>query len=543
MCDPPPTPRQLASASAPSDSEHPKARVGMFQQVVPKTIKRAIIPGAQHAHTGSPPPTASGLPQLFDPNHSPIRDFAPSTTSSLSSSTKGIQWADTMPQRPKGSYPLFPDFEDPLLASTSLETGEPERDPPTFIIFGSAGFHPHHQGPFHHPLHAYSSYGARDYVDSKGTRSTFSTVGTFSTVDTVDSHDPQIRCGQCLQLFDTEAERERHWKLGSDQGDVESVISAPDDTNCCKAPRRDIREEAETAPKPSLPSTQENPGLDSPKSMATSLTCNTPGPASGRHLSQTAPLNLEPGEQSESPLSQTTQSEASEAEIESQLAERKASMIDSVVSFVMSRIKLGFAQARGGSEEPPPPAATTEPSKRSEQAGSGLQNSRKRARPAGNGFGADGEDDDADPTGANKKAKSKDAPRFACPYFKYNPIMYKTAQNCPGPGWQDVHRVKEHLYRRHRQPKYRCQRCWQPFRDEAGFVDHQRALEPCPLREIEHVEGFDATQERSLRSRKRAKQDLSEPEKWREVYKVLFPHVEDDNVPSPCKPKKIKIKK
>ena len=54
---------------------------------------------------------------------------------------------------------------------------------------------------------------------------------------------------------------------------------------------------------------------------------------------------------------------------------------------------------------------------------------------------------------------------------------------------------------------------------------------------MEHVEGFDAAQEKSLRSRKRAKghPGLSETEKWREVYKILFPHVEYDDIPSPCK--------
>lgn len=66
-------------------------------------------------------------------------------------------------------------------------------------------------------------------------------------------------------------------------------------------------------------------------------------------------------------------------------------------------------------------------------------------------------------------------------------------------------------------------------------MDHQRTNEPCPLREMEYVEGFDAAQERSLKSRKRAGQTLSEAEKWRRVFKILFPHVLDDDIPSPCK--------
>ncbi|CVK91322.1 uncharacterized protein FMAN_09465 [Fusarium mangiferae] len=123
--------------------------------------------------------------------------------------------------------------------------------------------------------------------------------------------------------------------------------------------------------------------------------------------------------------------------------------------------------------------------------------------------------------------------KYACPYFKYNPAKYKDWRTCPGPGWNDVHRVKEHLYRRHKQPQYRCARCWQPFTDQQGLTHHQRADEPCPLREMGYVEGFDATQERNLRSRKRANQKLSETEKWKRVFKILFPHVLVDDIPSP----------
>jgi hypothetical protein len=52
---------------------------------------------------------------------------------------------------------------------------------------------------------------------------------------------------------------------------------------------------------------------------------------------------------------------------------------------------------------------------------------------------------------------------------------------------------------------------------------------------MEHVEVFDEAQEQSLKSRKRPGRDLSEEEKWRRVFKILFPHVLDDDIPSPCK--------
>jgi hypothetical protein len=32
--------------------------------------------------------------------------------------------------------------------------------------------------------------------------------------------------------------------------------------------------------------------------------------------------------------------------------------------------------------------------------------------------------------------------KFACPYFKRNPKKYRKWTSCPGPGWDEVHRVK-----------------------------------------------------------------------------------------------------
>jgi hypothetical protein len=46
------------------------------------------------------------------------------------------------------------------------------------------------------------------------------------------------------------------------------------------------------------------------------------------------------------------------------------------------------------------------------------------------------------------------------------------------------------------------------------------------------VEGFDKQQEKKLKSRKRS--TLSEEEKWRETFRILFPDDEEENIPSPC---------
>ncbi len=59
---------------------------------------------------------------------------------------------------------------------------------------------------------------------------------------------------------------------------------------------------------------------------------------------------------------------------------------------------------------------------------------------------------EADGDGRRKKAKrglvdaatpgQGGGKKFACPYFKRNPKKYRNWTSCPGPGWDEVHRVK-----------------------------------------------------------------------------------------------------
>jgi hypothetical protein len=46
---------------------------------------------------------------------------------------------------------------------------------------------------------------------------------------------------------------------------------------------------------------------------------------------------------------------------------------------------------------------------------------------------------------------------------------------------------------------------------------------------------FDAEQEKVLRSRKAMHQAKSEEEKWKIVYRILFPDTGPDDFPSPCR--------
>ncbi|KAF5538217.1 hypothetical protein FMEXI_9513 [Fusarium mexicanum] len=150
-----------------------------------------------------------------------------------------------------------------------------------------------------------------------------------------------------------------------------------------------------------------------------------------------------------------------------------------------------------------------------------------------------GEDDKTPDRAQKKREKTSNSSetRYVCPFFKHNREKYKTSQwkSCCWPGWTSVHRVKEHLYRRHMLPKFRCNRCRQDLKSAFNLNEHQRADTICQRQSEEpEEEGIDEEQERLLRIRKRKNgkaPQVAEEEKWVEMYKILFPH--DDPIPSP----------
>ncbi|RKL29643.1 hypothetical protein BFJ72_g11843 [Fusarium proliferatum] len=127
--------------------------------------------------------------------------------------------------------------------------------------------------------------------------------------------------------------------------------------------------------------------------------------------------------------------------------------------------------------------------------------------------------------------------RYVCPFFKHNRERYQTSQwkSCCWPGWTSVYRVKEHLYRRHILPKFRCNRCRQDFKSASNLNEHQRADNICQRQNEDLAEeGINEEQERLLRIRKRKNgksRQVTENEKWVDMYKILFP--DDNPVPTP----------
>ncbi|KAI0123339.1 hypothetical protein BJ170DRAFT_105571 [Xylariales sp. AK1849] len=115
--------------------------------------------------------------------------------------------------------------------------------------------------------------------------------------------------------------------------------------------------------------------------------------------------------------------------------------------------------------------------------------------------------------------------KLACPYFKRNPSKYVAERSCSGPGWLSVHRIKEHLYRRHQHPQYVCSRCKRGFAKQHDLDSHQNdtviSCSDAPVAEQDY-DGFGPYEEEKLRSKKH-RQLPTEEQKWFAVYQILFP--------------------
>ncbi|RDL29978.1 uncharacterized protein BP5553_10605 [Venustampulla echinocandica] len=130
-------------------------------------------------------------------------------------------------------------------------------------------------------------------------------------------------------------------------------------------------------------------------------------------------------------------------------------------------------------------------------------------------------------------SEGKDSPKFACPFRKcdantYNIYSYRV---CALSHWKTIARVKEHLYRCHQVAPH-CKRCWQTFKNQQQLDTHLTvaAQEICEIRPGNSPEGITPEIERRLRSRKKSHPNQTDEERWKDIYKLLFPNA---TVPSP----------
>ncbi|KAL0941189.1 uncharacterized protein CTRU02_203952 [Colletotrichum truncatum] len=150
---------------------------------------------------------------------------------------------------------------------------------------------------------------------------------------------------------------------------------------------------------------------------------------------------------------------------------------------------------------------------------------------------SDNEEEEDRDRGQKRAKTANDKRKFACPFFKYDQARYKDQRTCCGPGWHEIHRLKEHLYRQHR--LFTCSRCLEHFKNQKQLEAHQRATVPCKLREAgsrakDPGAGMSAETEKQVKSRKSGKQHEDNVSKWYELYHILFPgRIAKEDLPSP----------
>ena len=157
---------------------------------------------------------------------------------------------------------------------------------------------------------------------------------------------------------------------------------------------------------------------------------------------------------------ETTGTESDCADI-SWLSRQRRDLVDRIMrnlcAYLDSRATVGATTAAGVTEAAKAEENTQPPTENSES-GVGAEGGRgdsrirhaselKRSNPNENG-----EDDDGD--GDNRRHKrqhmapldkdeSREHGKFACPYYKRNRRKYSKWTTCPGPGWDEVYRVKQ----------------------------------------------------------------------------------------------------
>ncbi|GAB1317072.1 hypothetical protein MFIFM68171_07282 [Madurella fahalii] len=83
----------------------------------------------------------------------------------------------------------------------------------------------------------------------------------------------------------------------------------------------------------------------------------------------------------------------------------------------------------------------------------------------------------------NKRGSTTGGRRFACPVFKRYPESDQLSKVCYGPGWPDMHRLKEHLEWTHLKPPFLCHRCQHVFEADMELSGHLQQQLPCDKRE------------------------------------------------------------
>lgn len=167
-----------------------------------------------------------------------------------------------------------------------------------------------------------------------------------------------------------------------------------------------------------------------------------------------------------------------------------------------------------------------------------VTNNFKRNRGRG---GSDPDDDDNSDEEDNDdgRPKKKSAPgrvpqrRLKCPFYQREPDKYTKAA-CRGDGFTEMGKLKDHLKRVHTQP-LRCPRCYIDVDSIEERDEHLSQDLVCEKRPKPYDERIQPQVLRRLDFKRLPFSNARDMgEKWRIMYRILFPGGSDADIPSPC---------
>ncbi|OJD38666.1 zn2 cys6 dna-binding protein [Diplodia corticola] len=163
----------------------------------------------------------------------------------------------------------------------------------------------------------------------------------------------------------------------------------------------------------------------------------------------------------------------------------------------------------------------------------GKRKANDSSPPGGQEDGDGSKKQNPDPSGDPKSPSQVDSNRrLGCPYYKRQAmrgeIITPKSTSCVIPGFSTIYRLRHHRRSIH------CPRCYVAFASEQQLKPHLTAEEQCEeLPNPPPIEGFDKEQEVELRTRRRDKRSMTVEQKWRDTYRILFPHDSESTYPNP----------
>ncbi|KAF5875535.1 putative ankyrin repeat-containing protein [Botrytis fragariae] len=121
---------------------------------------------------------------------------------------------------------------------------------------------------------------------------------------------------------------------------------------------------------------------------------------------------------------------------------------------------------------------------------------------------------------------------LACPYFKHDPGRYGSSRACcRPPGYPDIHRLKQHLYKVHLLKI--CRKCNLICDGEIELQEHYDIPICAAMFQRDYADGFDESQREKLKKRTEKRNHSDKAQYWVAVYRILFPKTDDASMPTP----------